>query len=235
MDFRDLATLGAEPTPRHLGQFIVQYLESHGPSKRGDFINAAETEWRAVSGRRLSVNLTSAVKKALSDLTKQDIVRPSGVHGIWVLTRDQHETGADDRDMELPGGDGSDAPQADCGDPGSLTVVVEKELGVGSHLVYSFYLDTYRVAAEAKSENRWPIKIGMTTGQLDKRMETHRTALPEVPRIPLVIRHENAALLERVVYGALMLRGRGLDGVVGSEWFLTTPEEIEEIYRSVAG
>ncbi|GAA4937955.1 GIY-YIG nuclease family protein [Actinomycetospora succinea] len=235
MDFAQLAALSAEPTPRHLGQFIVEYLEVNGPSKRGAFIEAAEREWLSVSGRRFTSNLTASVKKALSDLTKQEVVRPSGAHGVWVLA----ENGAGERDDEESVGalqqDTSESAFGELEEVAAPRTSIERDIGNGPHLVYTFYLDVYRAAAESRGESRWPIKIGMTTGQLDKRMETHRTALPESPRVPLVIRHENAAVLERVLHGILLLRGHALDSVATSEWFLTNPDELEGIYRFVMG
>lgn len=75
----------------------------------------------------------------------------------------------------------------------------------------------------------------MTTGPLEARMAAHRTALPERPRVGLVLRSDNAAVLEKILHGILTLRGHRHDEASGSEWFVTNPEEIEAIYDAIMG
>ena len=109
------------------------------------------------------------------------------------------------------------------------------DLGDGSQTVYAFYLPTYRDAAKAQGEDRWPIKIGMTaTGSVAARLDAHRTALPEAPVLAVRLRVDNASTVERVIHGVLALRGLRSDQAGGSEWYVTNPAEIESIYRFIS-
>jgi hypothetical protein len=121
----------------------------------------------------------------------------------------------------------------DVAEDAPATDLFEREIGDGAQSVYAFYLPTFRVAAEACGEGRWPIKIGMTTASVVARMDSFRTALPEMPVLALRLRVDDASAVERVIHGVLALRGQRVEQAGGSEWFLTTPHEIEAIYNFI--
>lgn len=230
MDFTDLAQIGAEPTPTDVSAFIVSHLEAHGPSRRGDLIQAVEAAWLKASGTEMRASSTARVKKALSMLAEQGVAQQTGRYGIWALSIDGELHAPS---LESVSDDELAAVSEDNDDVNDESPTVEREIGTGDQLVYCFYLDVYRELAEAKSLDRWPVKIGMTTGPLESRMATHRTALPEDPRVELVIRSNNGALLEKIIHGVLTLRGHRCDGTGGTEWFSTNCFEIEQIYYAV--
>lgn len=231
MDFAELASIGAEPSPTHLGSFIVGYLDRHGPARRSDLMRATEAEWRRVANGPMKTALVPRMKKALKMLTEQRTVIPTGAYGIWALSESTHSerlTALNDAEpVELdPTDDDDDSPE---------TSIADRVIGNGAQQVYCFYLAAYRDLATARGESEWPIKIGMTAGQLSSRMDTHRTALPEEPLLTLVIETDYAATLEKVLHGVLTLRGKRTNGTGGTEWFTTTPQEIEAIYHAVIG
>lgn len=229
MDFRELARIGAEPSPTPLSAFVVEHLEANGPTKRGDLIAAAEAEWRAISGKDMEASLTSRMKKALQMLVKQGSVRSTGAYGRWELT-EPNATPTPATSM-APSDPGEELDE----DEDEQSLLVEREVGRGDQIVYCYYLDAYRQRAESRGSRRWPIKVGMTTGELRHRMAQHATGAPEAPTVALVIRTDNAALLEKTVHGVLTYRGRRDDPSGGSEWFVSNPGEILEIYRSIGG
>jgi hypothetical protein len=240
VDFRELAEIGAEPSPTHLASFVVAYLETHASARRSDLINAAEIEWLRENGSPMKTALVPRMKKALAILTAQGSIRQSGAYGIWVLSEaappasstsvrpptDLHR-GDDHTDSESLAQESDDEPGEDDR--------ADRVVGIGHQQVYCFYLDAYRDLALSRGESTWPIKIGMSAGQLSARLEAHRTALPEAPHLALLIETDNAATLEKVIHGVLTLRGKRSEGTGGAEWFTTTPDEIEEIYRSTLG
>lgn len=181
----------------------------------------------------MTTALVPRMKKALKMLTEQGTVIPTGAYGIWTLSEsvpDEQLTGLDNEHVEVDptveDGDVDDSPEADLAD---------RVVGTGEQQVYCFYLMAYRELAAARGQSDWPIKIGMTAGQLSSRMESHRTALPEAPRLALVIETDYAATLEKIIHGVLTLRGKRTPGTGGTEWFTTTPQEIEAIYHAALG
>jgi hypothetical protein len=223
VDFIGLAQIGAQPSPSDVGPILVEVLERRGASKRTDLIAAVEAAWKEAGGPPIS-GVTDKVKVALRQLADQGIARQSGSVGIWELTNGDPIPATAEPTPEM----------AEEGAPATESAA-ELELGAGRQLVYCFYLGIYRHEAQSRGEDRWPIKIGMTTGPLDGRMATLKTALPDEPRLAVLIRADNAALLEKVLQGVLTLRGYKHDVSGGDEWFLTNPEEIVDLYRLVAG
>jgi len=109
---------------------------------------------------------------------------------------------------------------------------IERTLGEGSETVYAYYYPSYRELAELREEPDWPIKIGRTSSDLESRITSQvaTTGVPEVPTIALVIRTDHSRWLEQYLHGALGLRRKHLVEAGGQEWFLTSPNEIEELY-----
>jgi hypothetical protein len=222
MDFSAIAALGQEPTPSHLEPFITAYLEQHGPTKRGDLAHAIEDEWLEVAKRPLQADLMPRLKKALTHMANRGSIAQSGLYGVW----------------RLPSTDPPDAP---LDDEQELEETFDEELteqggivvGVGTQLVYCFYLPAYRREAEQRGSNRWPIKIGRTTGSLANRLASLATAMPESPIVALVIQTHDADLLEKALQNVLSFRGRWLAEAAGSEWYLTNPDEIVRIFEFI--
>ena len=109
---------------------------------------------------------------------------------------------------------------------------IERTLGEGSETVYAYYYPSYRELAELRNEPGWPIKIGRTSSDLESRITSQvaTTGVPEVPTIALVFHTDHSRWLEQYLHGALGLRRKHLVEAGGQEWFLTSPNEIKELY-----
>ena len=62
--------------------------------------------------------------------------------------------------------------------------------------------------------------------------------LPEKPEIALIIRTDDCKALETKIHEELKRRGDWLDpksgaDVIGTEWFLTNPAQVEGIFKSI--
>ena len=232
MDFRELVALGAEPTPTQVAAFLVATLEQHGVSSRADLVRAVRAEWLKAGGKPLpDAGTVSRVKKALSMLASQGIVENPIVGRYRLLDIDA----LPERKEEPQQQGGAEAVIVDDELVDDDVVESESDVGTGLQSVYAFYLPTYRAAAEAAGQTRWPVKVGMTTTSVGVRMAAHRTALPEGPVLTLVVRTDNAAILERVIHGILTLRGLRSDESGGSEWFMTNAEELRAIHEFAVG
>lgn len=110
----------------------------------------------------------------------------------------------------------------------------EKILGAGGGMVYSMYFPQYREYANLKGKIKWEIKIGCTRS-LHRVRELAATSAAEYPVIPLLIRCEEEKKMERAIHAWLDLAGRRRtrDHGPGREFFVTNPDEIEQIYLSL--
>ena len=79
------------------------------------------------------------------------------------------------------------------------------------------------------------MKIGMTDGDVLSRIVNQINELtPDRPVLHLVLATSSPGALERALHGALVLRGRKVDGG-GKEWYRTTVAELVAIYHSLLG
>lgn len=109
-------------------------------------------------------------------------------------------------------------------------------LGRGDSAVYLYYFPTYRHWAESQGESSWPCKIGKTEGDTVERINIQvGTALPEEPEIALSIRTNQPSKLEETIHFILTERGKCKEDAPGTEWFVTSPGEVEDIYINIIG
>ncbi|WP_284982369.1 hypothetical protein [Arthrobacter sp. efr-133-TYG-118] len=241
MDLEDIAAIGQEPTPSAIASFLVAHLEVHGATSRSDLVLAVEREWASVGGKEIPRGKTTLrVKKALAMLGGQGITQ-NPMLGIYRLAvRDEGPVDVSTSNVELQTNGYADSSSTDFSEE-VLAQDTEAEseadacVGTGDQYVYAFYLPTYRRIAEVEGHLRWPIRVGMTTTSVGQRMAAHRTSLPEQPRLGLIARTDNAALLERVIQGILTMRGLRAEDAGGPDWFETNPDELAAIYAQVVG
>jgi hypothetical protein len=116
-----------------------------------------------------------------------------------------------------------------------LAPTAELTLGEGKSSVYLYYYPAYRREAERNGSQVWPCKIGLSERDPVARvMSQASTAMPEPPRIGLLLRTSLPSQWEDVIHGVLALRGKTIEEAPGSEWFYTSPGEVAEIICYIA-
>ena len=112
----------------------------------------------------------------------------------------------------------------------------EKIIGSGKQSVYLYYYPAYRRLAELQSEEVWACKIGKARNDPLIRISSQtRTALPEYPTVGLIIKTDEIALMETTIQNILKLQGKHIQNAPGTEWFLTSPSEVETLYENNFG
>ena len=117
-----------------------------------------------------------------------------------------------------------------------------KELGIGEQEVYLYYYRTYRENAVRKkmnyiwkiyySEILWQCKIGETHEQdTETRVNQQKGMMPEKPIIALIMKTDNSKSLEKMIQDILKFGNKHIKDAQGDEWFMTTPDEVEDIYN----
>ncbi len=107
----------------------------------------------------------------------------------------------------------------------------EKIIGLGKQSVYLYYYPAYQRLAELQAEEVWACKIGKSRSDpIGRIVSQTRTALPEFPKIGLLIKTDALNLMETTIQNILRLQGKQKQDAPGTEWFITSPREVEQIY-----
>ncbi len=112
----------------------------------------------------------------------------------------------------------------------------ERTVGSGKQSVYLYYFPAYQCLAELLDEEAWPCKIGKTRYDVVNRISSQtRTALPEYPKVGLIIKTDELSLMENTIQNILRLQGKQKQDAPGNEWFITSPSEVERVYENNFG
>jgi hypothetical protein len=187
--------------------------------RRSELIRAVE-HYHSENGGAAAQSLTSATKKALRNLVDAGLLEPTGAYGYWRWITPPHVTVEEDGSSVVD----EETEELDLTDD----TIVER---AGSGSVYVYYFPSYKLLAEFRRDERWPVKVGMTSlGDTKIRISDQQgTAMPEQPVVAYVRRSDTPLKLERLVHAVLFYRGRQLDDAPGSEWFSSSPEEVKSI------
>ena len=117
-------------------------------------------------------------------------------------------------------------PDVHPNDPFSSDAV--RTLGSGNSSVYLYYYPAYRCLAEYEGKTFWACQIDKTGSQVP-------IAMPEPPEIRLIFKTDDCENLEQTLHNVLKFRGKCITDAPGGKWFLTSPSEVEEIYKNVVG
>ena len=115
-----------------------------------------------------------------------------------------------------------------------------KVIGKGGEFVYLYYFSTYQIFSKLHLKVPYfPCNIGKTIGDVKDRISNQiGQQLPEKPKIALIIRTDDCEALETKIHDELKRKECWLDpksgaDVVGVEWFLTNPAQVEGIVKSI--
>jgi len=107
---------------------------------------------------------------------------------------------------------------------------IEKEIGDGEDYVYVYYNPNDKKLALLEGRERWECKIGFSSTDPIQRIidQGIQTSISQEPIIGLLVRTENGYYTEAMLHKCLYqykIRASG----VGDEWFMTSPNEVENI------
>ena len=108
-------------------------------------------------------------------------------------------------------------------------------IGDGKGVVYLYYYPSHKERAKSSKSPVWECKIGKTDGDPYERVREQidkKTGLPEEPQIGLIIKTDDNSAIEQAIHSILKAQGRQKDAP-GKEWFITSPNEVEYIYRKM--
>ena len=111
----------------------------------------------------------------------------------------------------------------------------EKVIGEGHESVYVWYGKSELESANHKGDSSYACKVGRTRGDVTARLiaQGSYTAFSSEPIVPLVIRTRDSQTLETLIHATLKYAGKRITNARGTEWFKTSPKEIESIYNAL--
>ena len=113
-------------------------------------------------------------------------------------------------------------------------------IGEGSESVYLYYCPAYKERAESRfpawknQQVPYECNIGRSTRTATTRVNEKIKNLPEKPILALTIKTDKSELLEKIIHTILIYHDRQCEDANRTDWFYTTPEEVEKIFKAVA-
>ena len=209
--------VGVELTPNIFAELLISHFDGK-QFKRSVAIDIITKYHKNNGGSLNKKDYIAVFKKACSSLSKNGLVNIG--YGTWRLNYEVQE-------LQIIEDDHSE---------NAVPYNVDKTIGTGAQAVYVYYYDTYKKYAESIGNHLWECKIGRTDRDpLQRIFGQAGTCYPELPHIALVIQCDNSSSLESVIHNILKLRNRWIESAPGTEWFFTTPAEIESIYKTIIG
>ena len=115
--------------------------------------------------------------------------------------------------------------------------------GKGKHWIYLYYFPQEKRDAEEKGSSVFPCKIGKADGvdrkgkikydAPEKRVEDLTRGAREFAKIPLLLRTDTHAKLEKTIHNHLELQGKSIPNRPSTEWFLTNPRDVVNIVAGI--
>ncbi|AZU62561.1 GIY-YIG nuclease family protein [Neobacillus mesonae] len=171
-----------------------------------------------------AVDKPRMVKKALEKLQGEGLAKnPS--YGFWLITVN---------DVKVSEGNMIKDDETRIRKEIKEEFVADFVSGVGDNAVYLYYLPAYQALSQYKQKDTWACKIGETNRDPFHRVLSQAsTALPERPKIAVIIKTKNSRDLEKAIHKVLILRNKQITTAVGEEWFDTSPDEFLEIVQFI--
>ncbi len=206
---------GIELTPSVFTELLVELFDGK-QFKRQDAIDAIKSYHEKNGGILGKTNYVNVFKKTASSLKDNGLANVG--YGVWRLTYNTKNV------------DYTITPREEK----ETTYIADKIIGIGKSSVYVYYYDIYKMFAESINNNSWECKIGRTDRDpLSRVFDQAGTCYPELPHIALIINCDDSSLLESTIHNVLKIRGKWISKAPGKEWYITSPEEVEEIYSNI--
>jgi hypothetical protein len=224
---------GIPLTGRPARRFVLQLFEQQAQWDRRQLAAEVERMHRQRGGIAGTQPPVTVVKKVLSELKEEGAVRNVGM-GIWRKAGPGAGPDVVVQDEPAHLGELADDSSGQLDEEDEEDVTVIEYIGTGAESVYVYYNPNDRELARLKGLDCWECKIGRTLGEVASRVirQGAKTALSHPPIIGLVIRTDNAALLESALHASLRLSDRQVLDSPGAEWYFTSPGKVKEWYQA---
>ena len=207
--------VGKSLTPK-IAQYLIIELFAEQAVQKLEIMSAVDETHHERGGLPSRAQFHHPVTLALYNMRREGQASKTGPGNNWLIssiTQDDDSANAEPDDLEP-----------------------EKIIGSGKQSVYLYYYPAYQRLAELLGEEVWACKIGKSRNDPLSRISSQtRTALPEYPKIGLIIKTDALNLMENTIQNILKLQGKQKQDAPGNEWFITSPNEVERVYENNFG
>ena len=204
-----------KPLTPGIARKLIQELFAGQTVQKQEMMRIVEETHQERGGLPSQAQRNNPVTLALYDLGQKGEASNPDKNGNWLIP-----SSAEDDDSVDP-------------EPNNLDLDPEKIIGSGKQSVYLYYYPAYKRLAKLQDQEVWPCKIGKTRYDAGSRIKSQtRTALPEYPKVGLIIKTDELRLMENTIQNILKLQGKHKQDAPGAEWFITSPSEVEQIYKN---
>jgi hypothetical protein len=216
----EYAFAGVEPMPVAIQALTLELFSGQVAKRDAIAENVRKTHLERGGTDSNAADYPRSVKKALAGLEARELATNPG-YATWRIAGNGSAPAA------------PSAPEVsidqNVGDT-NIVASADLEFGAGRSAIYVYFYDAYRDSALAVGSSRWPCKIGRTDRDpLNRVLSQAATALPEYPHVGLIFRNDEPGTRETAIHAVLTLRGLAVDDAPGTEWFVTSPDEILEL------
>ena len=211
-----------KPLTPSIAQSLIIELFAEQTVQKQEMMRVVDETHLERGGQPSRARFHHPVTLALRSMKREGLAEnPNPGDGNWfIFLRPQGDEGVDDENVNSEETD----------------LEPERTIGSGESSVYLYYYPAYQRLAELESKKVWPCKIGKTTRNAISRITSQtRTALPEYPKVGLIIKTDELRLMETTIQNILKLQGKQKKDAPGKEWFVTSPNEVEQVYEKNFG
>ena len=244
----DTPYAGMTLTPSLAKEMVIEFFGGK-TAQRKEFIEKLFQVHTERGGKSTPIDtINNAFKTAIDDLREEGFAdNPS--RGYWriyldPIAREQQLEPESPQSSESPTQSDSDQQSSEptqayktkrnTSEDNTGVVDVGKTIGNGEDCVYVYYYPICREYAELKGQSVFACKIGNTTTTAIERVQSQlNESTFQYPEIGLTIRTNNRQTLEDLIHKTLKLHGKELTTAHGKEWFITSPAEVERIYKFI--
>lgn len=206
---------GLELTPAIFRELLIQFFDGK-QFARQNAIDEITTYHVQNGGILKKTSYISVFKKASQNLREMGM--KSIGYGIWRLAYEKKEITILEYDKKQK----------------EISISADKEIGEGKQSIYVYFYNGYKKLAEIQGKNVWECKIGRTdVDSISRVFGQAGTCYPELPHIAIIFYCDDSMLLEKAFHTVLKVKNRWISTAPGTEWFMTSPEEIEKIYYAI--
>lgn len=208
---------GLKLTPNEFKDLLIELYDGK-QFERKSAIKTICNYWKNNGGIIEDKDYSTVFKKVCS-LLKDKGLKNKG-YGVWTLMYTKKEI----CNIEITMDESMESYNAD------------KIIGEGDNSIYLYYYESYKELSYLRNSVYYACKIGRTDRDPLQRIYSQMgTCFPEKPHIALIIKCNNSVEIEKTIHSILKIRKKQMKDSPGKEWFLTNPEEVEEIYRNIIG
>lgn len=203
----------------NMARELIQELFAGQTVHKQEIVRGVDTTHRERGGLPPKAKFHHPVTMALSKMRREgQVSNPS--QGNWLIFPNDQD----------------DRTDIKCENLDADNIEPEKITGSGKQSVYLYYYPAYKRLAELQEEEVWACKIGKSRNDpVDRIVSQTRTALPEYPKVGLIIKTDELNLMENAIQNILKLQKKHKQDAPGNEWFVTSPSEVEKVYESIFG